>query len=101
MNWKAFFCIRRRDGEINDEIEAHLRMAIQDRIERGESLQDARSSAFHEFGAILLVKEAMREVWISRALAHARPRLRCALTHKIAGLQRRCGDADRFGDRRK
>src|SRR5205085_5741048 len=35
VRWLARFR-RRRDEEIDEELESHLRMAIQDRIERGE-----------------------------------------------------------------
>jgi predicted permease len=67
MKWRAIF-YRRRDDEINEEIEAHLRMAIQDRVERGESPEDARHSAIRELGNTMSVKEAIRDVWISRVL---------------------------------
>jgi macrolide transport system ATP-binding/permease protein len=49
--------------ELNEEIESHLQMAIQDRIERGESPQAARESALREFGNVALVKDVTREKW--------------------------------------
>ena len=42
MNWRRFFRWRRRD--LDEEIEAHLRMAVRDRVERGESLDEAGRS---------------------------------------------------------
>ena len=36
MRWWRFFARRRRD--LDEEIEAHLRMAVRDRVERGEAL---------------------------------------------------------------
>lgn len=68
MNWKAFFLIRQRDSEIDEEIETHLRMAIQDRVERGESPEEARSAALRELGNAMAVKQAIREVWVWKAL---------------------------------
>ena len=67
MNWRSLFH-RKRDDEINEEIEAHLRMAVQDRVERGESPDEARHSANRELGNTMSVKEAIRDVWISRVL---------------------------------
>ena len=37
MSWWRFFARRRRD--LDEEIEAHLHMAVRDRVERGETLQ--------------------------------------------------------------
>jgi putative ABC transport system permease protein len=65
MNWKSIFG-RQRDDEINEEIESHLRMAIQGRVERGESPDEARHNAIRELGNTMSVKEAIRDVWVSR-----------------------------------
>ena len=54
---------RNRKLELNEEIESHLQMAIQDRIDRGESPQAARESALREFGNVTLVKDVTREKW--------------------------------------
>src|SRR5215470_10608455 len=40
---------RRRDAEIDEEIATHLQMAIRDRMECGESLEEARRGALLEF----------------------------------------------------
>jgi hypothetical protein len=50
-----------RKLELNEEIESHLQMAIQDRIDRGESPQSAKESALREFGNVALVKDVTRE----------------------------------------
>ena len=60
MSWKRLFSRRPEDGEIADEIQSHLRMAIQDRIDRGEPPQQARRSALRELGNAGLVKEDTR-----------------------------------------
>src|SRR5580704_16787741 len=61
MSWWRFFKRRRRD--LDEEIEAHLRMAVRDRVERGENLLEARAAAAKEFGNVLLVKDVPRETW--------------------------------------
>src|ERR1051325_8956528 len=59
---------RRRDREIDEEIESHLQMAIRDRIDRGESPSDPRRRALLEFGSLALAKEATRSIWAWTAL---------------------------------
>jgi predicted permease len=54
---------RRRDAEIDEEIESHLQMAIRDRIEGGEDPREARRRAILEFGSAALAKEETRTVW--------------------------------------
>ena len=41
---------RRRDEELDEEIRSHLRMAVRDRVEHGETPEQAKSSALREFG---------------------------------------------------
>lgn len=52
-----------RKQDLDEEIKAHLKMAIQDRIGRGESPGTARQSVLREFGNIVLVKDVTREQW--------------------------------------
>lgn len=54
---------RRREEELDEEVRSHLRMATQDRIERGETPEQAEASARREFGNVVLVKEVTREMW--------------------------------------
>src|ERR1700722_18641752 len=61
MSWGRFFARRKRD--LDEEIEAHLRMAVRDRVERGETPAEARAAAAREFGNVLLVKDVTRETW--------------------------------------
>jgi predicted permease len=53
----------RRDEELDEEIRSHLRMAIRDRVERGETPEQAEAAARREFGNVGLVKEVTREMW--------------------------------------
>lgn len=53
----------RREEELDEEIRSHLRMAIRDRVERGETPEQAKAAALREFGNVGLVKEVTREAW--------------------------------------
>src|SRR5262245_58928558 len=59
----AFFRRNRRERDLDDEIAEHLRMAIRDRVARGESPADAEAAARRELGNEALVKEVTREQW--------------------------------------
>lgn len=63
MNWFARFRFGRRRDELQEEIDAHLRMAIEDRVERGESEDEARRAVLREFGNIPLVEDVTRSTW--------------------------------------
>jgi len=54
---------RRREEEMEEEIQGHLEMAIRDRMERGESAEEAESAARREFGNVGLIKETTRGMW--------------------------------------
>ncbi|MGH9845681.1 MAG: ADOP family duplicated permease, partial [Blastocatellia bacterium] len=60
---KLFRWRRQRDVELDAEIRSHLDLAIHDRMERGESPDEARANALREFGNVGLVKEVTREMW--------------------------------------
>ena len=53
----------KRERELDEEIQAHLRLAEQDRIREGESPQEAAVSARRELGNVILVKERTRDAW--------------------------------------
>jgi hypothetical protein len=54
-----------RDAELIEELQAHLEMAVAQRIERGESPAAARDNARREFefGNVTHVAEVTREMW--------------------------------------
>ena len=54
---------RRREEELDEEVRGHLRMAIRDRVERGETPEQAEAAVRREFGDVRLVKEVTREMW--------------------------------------
>ena len=53
----------RRKSELAEEIETHLKMAIADRVARGESPQSARAAAMREFGNVAMIADATRDQW--------------------------------------
>lgn len=60
---RPLFGRRRRDRELEEEIRSHFEMAIRERIERGESPEEARHAVRREFGNEGLVRETTREMW--------------------------------------
>ena len=54
---------RRQDRELNEEIASHLRLAIADRVDRGERPEEATRAVHREFGNVTVVKEITRDMW--------------------------------------
>jgi len=52
-----------RDRELDEELHSHMRMAIEERVARGERREDAERAARREFGNLGVVKELTREMW--------------------------------------
>jgi predicted permease len=50
-------------SDLDEEIATHLRMAIADRVARGESAEEARAAAEQEMGNLPLAKDVTREMW--------------------------------------
>jgi len=63
MTWFPSFGFQRRKRELQEEIDAHLQMAIADRVARGETAEAARQAASREFGNIPLVQDVTRQMW--------------------------------------
>ena len=61
--WQWWHKSTRREDELDEEIQAHLRMAERDRTELGETPNDARAHVRREFGNVLLTKEVTRAQW--------------------------------------
>lgn len=66
----------RKRSELDAEIEAHIRMAVEERAARGEDADTARREVEREMGNIPLVKDVAREacgwVWMERLLQDLR-----------------------------
>src|SRR5689334_634914 len=63
MRWLFRKPRQTRETDLDDEIQSHIRLAIQDRLARGETESEARAGAIREFGNIALIKETTRSVW--------------------------------------
>ena len=61
--WEWLFHRRQREEDLDEEVQSHLRMAAQERMEQGEAAEQARASAVREFGNVTLVKEVTRDMW--------------------------------------
>ncbi len=58
-----FWRRRRREEELEEEIQSHMQMAIRERMERGESAEEAEFAVRREFGNAGLVKDVTRDMW--------------------------------------
>ena len=59
---------KRRNEELNEEIQGHLELAARENMESGLAQQDAQTAARHEFGSIALAEEVTRDMWGGRWL---------------------------------
>jgi hypothetical protein len=60
---KLWWLWRKREKELEKEIQHHLQMAATERSERGASRREAQAAAKREFGNVDLVKEVTRDAW--------------------------------------
>ncbi|MGB9032355.1 MAG: ABC transporter permease [Acidobacteriaceae bacterium] len=60
MGWRGFGARKR---ELDEEIASHLRMAMADRIARGQTEEEAQAAAEREMGNLPLAKDVTRETW--------------------------------------
>src|SRR6266852_5140709 len=59
----SFWRRKKRETEIEEEVQSHLEMAARERTERGEPVDEAKRAARREFGNVELVKEVARDTW--------------------------------------
>src|SRR6266851_5057823 len=64
----SFWRRKRREAELEEEVRSHLEMAARERVERGDTAEEAEHSARREFGNVELVKDVAREMWGWRSL---------------------------------
>jgi predicted permease len=57
----AFFQKRKMDDDLQQEMEAHLGLAIEENMQRGLSVEEARRQAMIRFGGVMQAKEFQRE----------------------------------------
>ena len=60
---KQWWIWRKREKELEKEIQHHLQMAAKERGERGAAARDAAAGARREFGNVELVKDVTRDAW--------------------------------------
>ncbi len=60
---KLWWLWRKREKELEKEIQHHLQMAATERKDRGASSREAQAGARREFGNVDLVKEVTRDTW--------------------------------------
>ena len=53
----------RKADDLTQELHSHFQMAVQERIERGESRAEAEAAVSREFGNEIQVREATRQQW--------------------------------------
>jgi len=56
----ALFRRRKLDADLDDELRAHLAMAMEEHIQRGMTRQQARITALREFGGVTQIREEYR-----------------------------------------
>ena len=61
--WDWLLRRRQHEADLDEEIQAHLVMAAQERVKQGEPAPEALTSATREFGNVALVKDVTREMW--------------------------------------
>ena len=76
MNWKRLrwrywidvFRGRQLEQDLDEEIQAHVALDLQQRIGQGESADAARTAALREVRSLALVKETTRDAWAWRSV---------------------------------
>jgi putative ABC transport system permease protein len=63
MRWYPMSLFRSRSKDLSEELEFHLRMAVEERMARGESAEEARAAALREFGNFPLVQAVTGQQW--------------------------------------
>ncbi len=53
----------RNKAELKAELDAHLAMAVADRVSRGQSPEEARQAALREMGNLPLIEDTTRAMW--------------------------------------
>jgi len=64
----SFWRRKKREADLEEEVQSHLKMAAQERAEHGAEAREAEHAARREFGNVGLVKEVTRDVWGRRWL---------------------------------
>ncbi len=79
MNLQWLMQMLRRKDDLSEELESHLRMAVADRVARGEAPEEARRAVMREFGNVPLIADVTRERWGWLRLEHLLQDIKFAL----------------------
>src|SRR5690242_1507165 len=60
---RPLFRRRPSDQKVDEELRSHLALAMQERVDRGETPEEARRAALIEFGNVRVTQEDVRSVW--------------------------------------
>jgi len=76
----SLFRARQLDRDLDDELRAHIDLAIEEKLKQGISRKEARHSAYREFGGFTQVSESYRTQrglpWLEQATRNTRYALR-------------------------
>ncbi|MGD0735309.1 MAG: ABC transporter permease [Terracidiphilus sp.] len=56
----ALFRMRKLDADLDDELRAHIDLAVEENLKRGMSQEEARTAALREFGGVTQITETYR-----------------------------------------
>jgi putative ABC transport system permease protein len=76
---RFLFWRQRREKELEEELQSHLRMATRERVERGEAPVSAGQAARRELGNVGLIKETTGDLWGGRSIVDVLEDLRYGL----------------------
>jgi putative ABC transport system permease protein len=65
---QALLQLRRRQADLEEEIQFHLEAEAEEHLASGLTAEDARLAARRDFGNVALVRETTREVWVLASL---------------------------------
>jgi hypothetical protein len=57
LRWMSLFRRGRLEQELNEELQSHLEMQVEENQRKGMSPREARYAALHSFGGVEQVKE--------------------------------------------
>ncbi len=78
-----WFSWERKKNDLRAELDTHLRIAVEERVARGESPEEARAAAACEMGNSALVADVTRSKWGWQWMEHLAQDVRYALRQLI------------------
>jgi putative ABC transport system permease protein len=78
-DWRFWHWRKTQDDEMDRELEVHFTLEIEEQLEAGKSLKDARLAAHRTFGSVALTKEELRDMRTGAALERLWQDVRYAL----------------------